>query len=235
MQEQGEKSQAYADLVKTYTIIFGDQVEAGYIHFFDAHYQPKSAIHQGLEQEQPLHADVMTVHHAKYYQGEQAPDDKQSPIPIPFLSATGTYLIALAAPDLEHRTAWIDFTFDLLSQALLNWGIGAKTSSGYGRMLIGDKQTTLDTRHVVKEAKVEPVDPIASKIEGYIREVTALPNNSIMGQLDTPYKRWLEVKSHPKGRDLASAIINKILQAGCEKKCRNKKWYQEIIASIEWS
>ena len=42
--------------------------------------------------------------------------------------------IALAAPDLENGLPWIDKTFEILAYALAEMGIGAKTSSGYGRM-----------------------------------------------------------------------------------------------------
>jgi CRISPR-associated protein Cmr6 len=109
-------------------IVFGndkkvEKAYAGYITFFDALYLPGKG-------EQALHADVMTVHHGDYYMNENIPPaDWDDPTPIPFLSATGTYLIALAGP-----TGWIEPTFKLLECALKEEGIGAKTSSGYGRM-----------------------------------------------------------------------------------------------------
>ena len=99
-----------------------------------------------------LHQDTITVHHPGYYQGNhEAPSDWDSPRPIPFLSATGTYLIALAAPNLDNAQHWIDANFEILGHALEEMGIGAKTSSGYGRM-------TLDywdekTRHDYAEKK----------------------------------------------------------------------------------
>lgn len=113
-----------------YRTVFGDTDNAGYITFFDALYIPDSE-----HEEQALYPDIITVHHQKYYQGTgEAPTDSDNPIPVPFLSATGTYLIALAAPDLEQADAWIKATFKILEEALKTLGIGAKTSSGYGRM-----------------------------------------------------------------------------------------------------
>jgi CRISPR-associated protein Cmr6 len=53
---------------------------------------------------------------------------------VPFLSVTGRYLIALAAPELPNPSEWIQATFAILEGALEEMGIGAKTSSGYGRM-----------------------------------------------------------------------------------------------------
>jgi CRISPR-associated protein Cmr6 len=111
-------------------IVFGndkksDDAVAGYITFFDALYVPNSG-----EKEQALHSDVMTVHHANYYmKGNVAPADWDDPNPVPFISATGTYLLALAGPE-----DWTKPTFKLLEFALAEEGIGAKTSSGYGRL-----------------------------------------------------------------------------------------------------
>src|SRR6266496_2290655 len=142
-----------------YNVIFGDTDNAGFITFFDAllHIDPDS------DPDQPgasvLRRDTITVHHPDYYQGKKdaTPSDWDSPTPIPFLSATGKYLIALAAPDLEDASPWITRTFKILRYALEEMGIGAKTSSGYGRM-------TLETR---KEDEA-PEDP---EMTGVVAEV----------------------------------------------------------------
>ena len=105
-----------------YETVFGTTDNAGFITFFDALYVPGS--------DQPLHSDVITVHHREYYQNEGvAPADWDSPNPISFLSATGSYLIALAGPPV-----WVKAAFDILALALAQMGVGGKTSSGYGRM-----------------------------------------------------------------------------------------------------
>ncbi|MDQ2809291.1 MAG: type III-B CRISPR module RAMP protein Cmr6 [Chloroflexota bacterium] len=110
-----------------YRTVFGTTEAAGYITFFDALYKPKSG-HGG----RALHADVLTVHHPKYYANiGVAPADWDSPNPVSFLSATGRYLVALAGP-----SAWVETTFQILRLALTAEGIGAKTSSGYGRLVL---------------------------------------------------------------------------------------------------
>ena len=118
-----------------YRVVFGDTENAGFLTFFDALYIPCS------DGNRPLRPDIITVHHPAYYKEKTdqhgnpvAPADWDSPTPIPFLSATGCYLLALAAPDLNKSALWIGRVFELLEQALLVLGIGAKTSSGYGRM-----------------------------------------------------------------------------------------------------
>lgn len=111
---------------EAHRILFGDTSAAGYVTFYDALYIPKSGF-----QGKPLWPDVMTVHHKDYYQGNKPPTDWDSPTPIPFLSATGSYLVALRGPG-----EWVDAAASILSLALENEGVGAKTSSGYGRLAL---------------------------------------------------------------------------------------------------
>ncbi len=126
-QEWQVKGEVYGE---AYKVVFGDTNNAGYITFLDAFYVPDSGY-----QKRALYPDVITVHHKDYYQDkDNAPADWDSPTPIPFVSATGSYLIALAAPDLEQSTVWLTRTFEIVEHALKDMGIGAKTSSGYGRM-----------------------------------------------------------------------------------------------------
>ncbi len=115
-----------------HNILFGSTETAGYVTFFDALYVPGSGFRNSEKKPQALWADVITVHHPTYYQGDQPPADWDSPNPIPFLSATGNYLIALHG---EER--WVQAAFEILELALTEEGIGAKTSSGYGRMVFG--------------------------------------------------------------------------------------------------
>lgn len=105
--------------------IFGRQESAGYVTFFDALLVPNKKL--------GLVPDVVTVHHQEYYQKDKdvpPPADWDSPIPIHFLSASGTFLIALSGPSKNL----VDATYKILAYALRDEGIGAKTSSGYGRM-----------------------------------------------------------------------------------------------------
>lgn len=123
----GEGSEAYR-------VLFGEQEEAGYVTFCDSLLKPE------LVNGQPkaaLHADVLTPHHKDYYEGKDSPPaDWDSPVPVPFLSATGTYLLALVAP--EGCAEWLDRALAILKLALGEEGIGvgAKTSSGYGRLCV---------------------------------------------------------------------------------------------------
>lgn len=121
---------------EAYTVLFGTDAVAGYITFHDALLDPTPAKLSDC-QGRALHADVLTPHHSDYYMTKDNPPppaDWDNPVPVPFLSATGTYLIALSAP--PDCSAWLDKAMLILKLALGEDGIGvgAKTSSGYGRL-----------------------------------------------------------------------------------------------------
>ncbi len=115
-----------------HTTLFGATTTApaasvGYVDFLDA---------LPLPGEWQLARDVLTVHHPRYYRGEAAaPADYDDPTPISFLTATGTFLIALrASPEAE---AWAEAAYGITAKALEEEGVGGKTSSGYGRLKLG--------------------------------------------------------------------------------------------------
>ncbi len=107
-------------------VLSGSTDAAGYITFFDAWYVPESA--HGA----PLGMDVLTPHHPNYYSssGGEWPTDFDDPNPVRYVSAKGKYLVAIQGPNKE----WTDQAWMLLMRALEDWGVGGKTSSGYGRM-----------------------------------------------------------------------------------------------------
>jgi CRISPR-associated protein Cmr6 len=112
-----------------YNFVFGGTEEAGVVVFCDALPEPQDGDLLFL-----LHADVLTVHHREYYKSppSAAPTDWDDPNPVPFISATGRYLIGLSTP--KGCEAWRQAAFDILKMALAEEGVGAKTSSGYGRL-----------------------------------------------------------------------------------------------------
>jgi CRISPR-associated protein Cmr6 len=154
-----------------YNTLFGETTEAGYVTFLDALYVPGSS-----KGDQPLALDVITVHHPDYYQGKNSPPaDWDSPTPIPFLSATGSYLIALHGAE-----SWVEAAFEILGLALKEEGIGAKTSSGYGRMTLSDViEATESYSHENQRAPLEkrprrPQDLQAGQIlEGQVQGIAS--------------------------------------------------------------
>ena len=199
---------------KAHNFVFGSQDSAGFIHFHDALLIP--------ETRNPLHADIMTVHHSDYYgdktdgQGNRLPPaDWDNPVPIPFLSATGSYLIAISS--VEGAEDWIKFVFAILEKALQEEGIGAKTSSGYGR---GSFEKS-------REDEVE--EQAKQSIDGFVKRVNALKNNDVAGQIGNFFQEWKNNKSSDSLRRVAArAIIEKVREAGREKQSKGKAWFDEL-------
>lgn len=113
--------------------IFGTTEDSGHIIFHDAWIIPETM-------GESLQPDVMTPHHGDYYSddsGNTPPTDFDDPNPVTFLSVAGTFHIAVSC-DVpgEEGQKWAELAFDLLSEALKEWGIGGKTNAGYGRLVL---------------------------------------------------------------------------------------------------
>ena len=76
--------------------------------------------------------DVLTVHQKPYYDthGGELPNDWNSPVPVPFLTVKPGVRFMLA---LEGPPRATELAMKMLLDALSEWGVGAKTSLGYGR------------------------------------------------------------------------------------------------------
>jgi CRISPR-associated protein Cmr6 len=117
---------------KYHRLLFGDTGVSGCVIFHDAWFVPDSA-------QAPLKLDVMTPHHPEWNDlaDPVAPTDFDSPIPVPFLSVAGAFRVAVSwhGPPSDHSKNWTELTWSLLCDALRHWGIGGKTTSGYGRLV----------------------------------------------------------------------------------------------------
>jgi hypothetical protein len=80
---------------------------------------------------------VLTVHQTSYYDPSRNtfPNDYDSPKPVAFLTVRpgARLLFALSGP-----ADWTELAERLLRDALDHWGVGGKTSAGYGRLLAPD-------------------------------------------------------------------------------------------------
>lgn len=182
---------------KAHTILFGNTACAGYVTFFDALYVPGSG-HNG----QVLWPDVITVHHPDYYAGKKsAPADWDNPNPVPFLTATGRYLIALQGDD-----AWVKLAFEILEKALAEEGVGAKTSSGYGRMgfmdeTVQDRTGELSEPYSVARQRLLKGTPPPGRLRG---TVTGVHRNGELGGINPAtgggqiFVHWKQMRSEGK-------------------------------------
>ena len=101
--------------------VFGTPEQEGEVIFLDAY--PIEKVN--------LKVDIMNPHYPDYYGKEKPPPpgDWQNPVPIKFLTIERTkfrfYLLGKEKTLIEKVKDWVE-------GALKNYGIGAKTSSGYG-------------------------------------------------------------------------------------------------------
>lgn len=118
-------------------LLFGTTDDSGCITFHDSWLTPDSP--------RPLTLDVMTPHHPKWLDGSVPPSDFDSPTPVPFLSVTGSFRVAVSwhGPSSDRARDWTKLARSLLCDALKEWGIGGKTTSGYGRLV--DPATLADS------------------------------------------------------------------------------------------
>lgn len=105
---------------------------AGLVHFHDALYIPDS-----VENDRPFSRDVLTVHHKPYYdqRGETWPNDWESPVPIRFVTVRPPARFLIVLTGRRGASDWTRLAMRELLAALADWGVGGKTSLGYGRLV----------------------------------------------------------------------------------------------------
>ncbi|APT75360.1 CRISPR-associated protein Cmr6 [Marinitoga sp. 1137] len=113
------------DLKSIIDVVFGNAEKKGYIDFLDA--IPINTI--------KLNIDYQTPHFQEYYMNNQPPNDVYNPIPLNYLNVSnGTFRIdLLISADSNEVINIINIHFKYF---LEYFGIGAKTSMGYGRFKI---------------------------------------------------------------------------------------------------
>ncbi len=110
------------------------QGQAGQVTFYDA---------LPLGGKFELGLDVLTPHYPDYYGKKGPPGEWQDPVPHTFLTVVKTEFVfhlglsflpqeerALTIEQRQDELVWL---YDALKRALTRYGIGAKTSAGYGR------------------------------------------------------------------------------------------------------
>lgn len=105
----------------------------GSVVFHDALYVPGS-----IDPDRPYATDVLTIHQKSYYDssGGSWPSDYDSPNPVAFLTVRPVVRMLLA---VSGPPDWTELAARLLLDALREWGVGGKTSSGYGRLVPADQ------------------------------------------------------------------------------------------------
>lgn len=105
--------------------------------------------------------EIMTPHHATYYQGDSSPHDAGQPIPIPFLAVPPgslfRFVVTFEPTLLPAEMAALDWKA-VLNEAFkhaFGWlGFGAKTAVGYGAMKL-DADALREREHRAAARKQE--------------------------------------------------------------------------------
>jgi CRISPR type III-B/RAMP module RAMP protein Cmr6 len=120
--------------------IFGHQDVAGTVCFFDA--MPLSGQAQFV-------VDIMNPHYPDYYRSLQsdritAPSNNQQPNPVSFLTVTNTTFTFALTPRNPHKDQHrgdVALVQKWLQEALQKYGVGGKTSAGYGYFQVAQVYT----------------------------------------------------------------------------------------------
>jgi len=202
--------------------IFGSQEHAGTVIFFDA---------MPVNGETKIELDIMNPHYPDYYGKGQPPTNDQNPSPITFLTvANTTFMFALAPRNPKKDQGDVEQVKTWLQEALAKYGIGGKTSAGYG--YFKDVQDKIVSPQITLQVQ-QPVNPELQKAQGFVREVTSMPNKDVANQIQAYYQRWQQLQSDEARQILATAIVEKVRQAGREKASAEKTWYKNLVTFLE--
>ena len=199
--------------------IFGTQKEAGTVIFFDA---------MPVDGQATFTLDIMNPHYPDYYSGSKPPTNDQNPIPVTFLTVTDTaFVFALAPrnPNNDQHKADVEQAREWLQAALEKYGVGGKTSAGYGVMKLVSAPA--------EEERVDLDDPEMQAAKNLSDEIAALPDQNLWRQIEQKYVRRLRDLKSPKAQSLfAKAITDRVRQAGIEQRVSSLPLYRVILGYL---
>lgn len=200
--------------------LFGTTEEAGLLLFFD-----------GLPTEYQIYPDVMTPHHSAYYSGEAVPPaDWDSPIPVPFLSVSGKFLFALGlAPGVnkEQGKPWLEAAWQILELALREEGIGAKTTSGYGRIRLEELKPQT-------QALATAPSVLASSVDLLLQRFGRIKDKDLAPQASAIISELYNLEAPGSVKKSAAEVIWKRLEAAKILKGKEEKtWYKQLQEMLE--
>lgn len=213
--DEWRKKTKTAEQGDSHKIMFGNTKTAGFVTFHDALLVPEGG-------QIPLDLDVMTVHHAKYYgNGKSPPADWDSPNPVSFVTARGTYLIALEGPE-----EWTRAAMDILGDALQEDGIGAKTAAGYGRMKVDGHKTPAER----KQEELEKKKRQEEEVENQKKTVENLKKGLGMGNAGDRVPKILANTPEHARMAVAKSLI-KDLKLNPQKIQQPRPWIQDLFSA----
>lgn len=204
---------------------------AGIYSFHDAWWVPGSATY-------PLVAEVVTTHHPDYYgqNGQTPATDYDSPIPNGQIAVHGSFLFTLEGP-----AGWLVLGLDMLEQALIARGIGAKTRAGYGvmapdegerRKLEAEREQAARQAAAARQTQVE-AQALAAQQK---RRDELTPQARILEDLDAKVEAYLAAapgQTRTRLLEEIKAMINKLLDAGQAQAAERASLADHLAATFD--
>lgn len=208
-------TKAIEQLFGTYDSDQPDRV-SGTVIFHDAWWVP-------LESTKPFVLDVVTTHHQAYYNGNQTePSDKDSPVPNHLLAVRGSFLFVIEG-DPEH----VKLCQTMLTKALQDNGIGAKTAAGYGYM--GMNQQLHDELQKEAELRLPPEVREKRELEAIQRQQRAENAKTVEDVCKELQKQYKTQSDNEQYRDKLEERIDYAIQSwGMEDRLSLAKCLNDI-------
>jgi CRISPR-associated protein Cmr6 len=212
------------DIIKEFQLIFGTQNNSGKVIFLDSY--PIGNIN--------FENDIMTPHYTQYYSNKNnsiPPGDYFNPKPIKFLTVNNTsFQFGLIVKSMEIKKDILD---NLLTQALKNNGIGAKTAVGYGYFKdVNDITSKIDdiikqVEQEQKEIEINSEMKNMSEIEKEIYLLRDIKNPSVFNNSIYLYSRIGNYDK--KEKTLIALALKEIwIKLGKWEKPQSKKQIKKI-------
>jgi len=199
----------------------------GAVVFHDALYVPQSA-----RDDKPFAVDVLTVHQKDYYnqQGRRGgPTDYDDPNPVSFLTVKpgAQFLFALSGP-----TEWTEFALRELVEALIEWGIGGKTSAGYGRFKV-DGYESVEERAERQAHEIARIDAqrreVEQKHKANAEEIVTILRDISMSDAAQKLERLYAIAPVDELPTIARKVIEKLTRKTLKSKA-GKPWVTKLLA-----
>jgi len=174
----------------------------GLVTFHDALYVPGS-----FQDNRPFAADVLTVHQRGYYDssGQTLPNDYDDPNPVAFLTVRPKCRLLLV---LSGPSEWTEFAGSLLKDALEAWGVGGKTSAGYGIGKVGEW-----TKY----------EPPPTKVEAKLRDLERCAKDTLRDDIEM----WL------LGEDVVGPMIDVLVAPPSETQDESLEVVQALVQKFK--
>jgi CRISPR-associated protein Cmr6 len=192
----------------------------GHVIFHDALVMP-------AKDEKLLTSDVLTVHQREYYNaGHDAnkdvpwASDHDSPNPVSYMAVNSglRFLFALSGP-----SDWTELAGELLMEALEAWGVGGKTSIGYGRFE--------DWRSSGAEKAAAANSTLVQEVKAWLAQTKDDPNISNNQMMDGFNETWgaaLEAEADGVVREGVWQAINDVIKENKKTKEWRNGWRAKL-------